>query len=475
MDSSYLFYDIETTGLNKAFDQVLEFAAIRTDLTLKEIERHRIEVKIRPDVVPSPRAILTNRISVADLARGLPEYEATQQIHRLMNQPGTISLGYNSLGFDDEFLRFSFHRNLLPPYTHQFKNGCCRMDLFPMAVLYWLYKRDVISWPEIEGQPSLKLEHLNAANRLVSGQSHEALVDVAATVELARRFHKKKKMWHYLAGYFDKETDGHRMQDLPLAFQSSAGNHHQALVVSGEYGPAQNYQVPAISIGNSIPYPNQTLWLRMDLPQLGQTTADTIADTSWIIRKRMGEPGVLLPPKDRYWRRLGHERNAIFEENLKWVQTNADIFQKIIAYYQKFRYPFIPALDPDASLYQTGFYSHADEKLCRMFHRAPVDQKAGFIAQFSNPVAGTLAQRILCRNYPPAGSGDPGPDYRQYLNRINPRRQEDAIEDYRGAKRTTPRGALAEIVQLKQAGDLDDHQLQLLEDLEKYITGEFKI
>ncbi len=30
MTSSYLFYDIETTGLNKAFDQVLEFAAIRT-------------------------------------------------------------------------------------------------------------------------------------------------------------------------------------------------------------------------------------------------------------------------------------------------------------------------------------------------------------------------------------------------------------------------------------------------------------
>ena len=475
MDSSYLFYDIETTGLNKAFDQVLEFAAIRTDLTLKEIERHSIEVKLRPDVVPSPRAILTNRISVADLDRGILEYEAMGQIHHLMNQPGTISLGYNTLGFDDEFLRFSFHRNLLPPYTHQFKNGCRRMDLFPMTVLYWLYKRDVISWPAIEGKPSLKLEHLNAANRLVSGQSHEALVDVAATVELARRLHKKKKMWQYLEGYFDRETDGHRMQDLPLAFQSSAGNHHQALVVSGEYGPAQNYQVPAISIGNSIPYSNQTLWLRMDLPLLNQTTTDTIADTSWIIRKRMGEPGILLPPQDRYWRRLGEERKAIFEENLKWVQNNGDIFQKIITYYQKFRYPFIPALDPDASLYQTGFYSHADEKLCRMFHRAPVDQKAGFIAQFSNPVAGTLAQRVLCRNYPRAGSGDFGPDYRQYLNRINPPQQEDAIEDYRGAKRTTPRGALAEIDQLKQAGDLDDHQHQLLEDLREYINRKFPI
>jgi exodeoxyribonuclease-1 len=34
---TFLFYDIETTGLNKSFDQVLQFAAIRTDLKLQEI------------------------------------------------------------------------------------------------------------------------------------------------------------------------------------------------------------------------------------------------------------------------------------------------------------------------------------------------------------------------------------------------------------------------------------------------------
>jgi exodeoxyribonuclease-1 len=473
MDNSYLFYDIETTGLNKAFDQVLEFAAIRTDLNLNEIERHSIAVKLRPDVIPSPRAILTNRIFVSNLAGRILEYEATKKIHHLMNQPGTLSLGYNTLGFDDEFLRFSFHRNLLPPYTHQFKNGCRRMDLFPMAVLYWLYKRDGITWPEIDGKPSLKLEHLSDANRLVTGQSHEAMVDVAATVELARRFHKKEKMWQYLEGYFDKETDGHRMQDLPVAFQSGAGNHHQALMGSGEYGPGLNYQVRVISSGNSISYSNQTLWLRMDLPQLRQTTAETIEESSWIIRKRMGEPGILLPPQDRYWKRIGGDRNAIFEENLKWVQSHTDIFQKIIRYYQEFRYAFIPALDPDASLYQIGFYSRADDKLCRLFHQAPLDQKAATITQFSNPTARTLAQRILCRNYPQADPGDYGPEYQQYLNRINPTKQEDAIEDYRGEKRTTPQGALAEIKQLEKAGEMDDHQQQLLEDLEGYIRDTF--
>lgn len=475
MGRSYLFYDIETTGLNKAFDQVLEFAAIRTDLSLNELERHNLAVKLRPDVIPSPGAILTNRISVSDLAGGIRECDATEQIHQLMNQPGTISIGYNTLGFDDEFLRFSFHRNLLPPYTHQFKNGCRRMDIFPMAVLYWLYKRDGITWPEIDGKPSLKLEHLSEANRLVSGQSHEALVDVEATVALARRFRKHEKMWQYLAGYFDKETDAHRIKELPVAFQSAAGDHRRALMVSGEYGPGQNYQVPVISIGNSIPYSNQTLWLRMDLPQLRETTANAIEETSWIIRKRLGEPGILLPPQKRYWQRIGRERNANFEENLKWVQRNMEIFQRIISYYQDFRYPFIPDLDADASLYQIGFYSRADEKICQLFQRAAFDQKAGYIGQLSNPAARSLAQRVFFRNYPDAVPAEYARAHSEYMSRINPAAQKDAIEDYRGEKRTTPRGALAEIAQLKQAEDLDERQRDLLDDLAEYIKTTFAI
>jgi hypothetical protein len=60
------------------------------------------------------------------------------------------------------------------------------------------------------------------------------------------------------------------------------------------------------------------------------------------------------------------------------------------------------------------------------------------------------------------------------MERINPLTETDAIVDYRGDKRTTPSGALAEINQLKQAGDLDDHQQQLLGNLEEYIKNTFE-
>jgi exodeoxyribonuclease I len=103
---TYLFYDIETTGLNKSFDQVLHFAAIRTDLFFNELSRHEFIIKLNPDVVPSPDAMLTHGMSLSDIENGVSEYEAIQQIHVLLNTPGTISLGYNTLGFDDSFLRF---------------------------------------------------------------------------------------------------------------------------------------------------------------------------------------------------------------------------------------------------------------------------------------------------------------------------------------------------------------------------------
>ena len=474
MADSYLFYDIETTGLNKAFDQVLQFAAIRTDRQLNEIDRHSVTVKLRPDVIPSPAALLTNRIPVTEFSDGLCEYEAAEQIHRLMNQPGTISLGYNTMGFDDEFMRFSFHRNLLPPYTHQYKNGCSRMDLYPITILYRLYKKDVLIWPEIDGKLSLKLEHLGSANRLVSGQSHEAAVDVAATVELARRFFKKDKMWRYLEGYFDKETDAHRMAELPVGLQSAAGDHCRGLMVSGEYGPGQNYQIPVISIGSSLPYPNQSLWLRLDLPQLRETTPESIAETTWVIRKRNGEPGILLPPHDRYWSKIGKDRNAIFQENLKWLQENQVIFQHIIKYYREYRYPFIPNLDPDASLYQIGFYSRADEKLCRRFHRASLEEKTDLIQQFSSPDARTLAWRIICRNYPGAMAAKFAGEFKTYMERINPSKEADAMVDYRAESRITPTGALIEIKRLEQSEDLSDHQIRLLSDLENYLRIKFK-
>ena len=40
---AFILYDVETTGLNRRFDQILQFAAIRTDADLSETRRTRLE------------------------------------------------------------------------------------------------------------------------------------------------------------------------------------------------------------------------------------------------------------------------------------------------------------------------------------------------------------------------------------------------------------------------------------------------
>lgn len=473
MMNTFLFYDIETTGLNKAFDQVLQFAAIRTDLSLKELERYSVVVSLRPDVIPSPLASVTHRISIADAMEGMCEVEATRHIHALLNQAGTISLGYNTLGFDDEFLRFSFHRNLLPPYTHQYANGCGRMDMLPVAVMYRLYKPGVIQWPEIDGRMTLKLEHLSSANSLAAGQAHDAMVDVEATLELARRFYKEREMWDYILGYFDKKTDKMRLDKLAGVMQSSAGIHPMGIMTGSEFGPDNHYQAPVLYIGNSRPYSNQGLWLRLDLPELAETTPEDIDEKSWIIRKRTGEPGIVLPTAERFMKHMDGARKETMEKNLKWLEDHPELFARIIKYHSEFKYPEVPNLDIDAALYQNGFLSRVEQQVCDKFHRCDPESLSDFMNQIASQRVREQAQRVVFRNYPEFSDDRTIDLYEKYMEVVNPESEEGAMVDYRGKKRTTPAGAMAEIQRVREEDKPDPEQTELLDELEAYLCSNF--
>ena len=46
----YIFYDLETTGQNACFDQVIRFAAKETDCQLNILKHHNIDIKLRNDI-----------------------------------------------------------------------------------------------------------------------------------------------------------------------------------------------------------------------------------------------------------------------------------------------------------------------------------------------------------------------------------------------------------------------------------------
>ncbi|MBN1684659.1 MAG: exodeoxyribonuclease I [Gammaproteobacteria bacterium] len=478
MNYTYLFYDLETSGLNKAFDQVLQFAAIRTDHQFNELNRINLFIKLNPDTIPSPAAILTHQISMDDLSeKGICEYEAIKQIHLLLNEPGSISLGYNTLGFDDEFLRFSFYRNLFPPYTHQHASGCSRADLYPMVVIYYLYKHDLLNWPENGEKISLKLENLIEKNHLVEGDAHDAMVDVEATVQLAKILSRDKSMWDYLMSGFLRPIDVKRGALLK-----------ESLMIDGQFGARAYFQSYVLNLGRHYHYKNQTLWLRLDDVLLEEnknlsfikdemqpvfTEGKILENFMPIIRRKDAEPKFLLPLEKRFLSHFDLDRLKIVSENKKWLHENQTILEAIKNYYLDYKYPIIPNLDVDAALYQTNFLTYEEQNLCRQFHQLSPDQKGKFIEHFENKNLKEQAIRILGRNYPQCLPEKYNYSFEDYLKKINPRTEEATLIDYRYEKRLTPQKALEEIQAVQSKAQLNERQNKLLDRLKIYVETQF--
>lgn len=186
---TFLWHDYETFGTHPALDRPAQFAAVRTAPDLEEIGAPLTwYCKPSNDFLPHPAACLVTGITPQDAAaRGVVEAEFASLIQAEMMEPGTCSAGYNNLRFDDEFTRHLLYRNFFDAYEREYKNGNSRWDLINLARMCYALRPDGVEWPEREpGVPSFRLEDLTDANGIEHSGAHDALVDVRATIGLAR-------------------------------------------------------------------------------------------------------------------------------------------------------------------------------------------------------------------------------------------------------------------------------------------------
>ncbi len=465
---SFLFYDIETSGLNPAFDQVLTFAAIRTDLSLNELGRESITVRLRKDIVPSPKAFFTHGLTPGELESGITEYEAAKKIHKLVNTPGTISLGYNSFGFDDEFLRFLFYRNLLDPYSHQYSQGCSRMDILPVTVIYRLFCPMHIVWPQIDGKPSLKLELISRENAFeTSGKAHEAMSDVEALVALSRIFYREQPVWNYALNFFNKKKEEVRMHGIEKDFLVQGRPFRVALMLSTAFGPDKNYMAPVLHLGSSHPYKNQSLWLRLDQEDiLGLKEGLEIPDTA-AVRKRAADALIVLPPLERFWHRLPEISRSLAQDNMKTIQGHWERFFEIGQYHCGFKYPYVPEMDMDAALYQDGFFTVREKQDSQLFHRAEDAEKYQIVEEISSPRIKKIASRILFRNFNGPLPESIKADCRSYMARLKSAVPEDQIIGYKNDVKLNVHTARQDFEQIKALiSSPDSAQKKVIENLD---------
>ncbi|MBR4877153.1 MAG: exodeoxyribonuclease I, partial [Rhodocyclaceae bacterium] len=231
---SFLWYDLETFGTDTRLDRIAQFAAIRTDAALNETgETHNLYCRPTDDYLPDPAACLVTGITPQHAhTHGLAEPAFARALYRAFAQPGTLGTGYNTLRFDDEFVRHLFWRNFIDPYAREWQNGCGRWDILDLIRCAHALRPEGIVWPQNEdGTPSLRLEHLSAANGLEHEAAHDALSDVRATIALARLVRQAQpRLFDYCLKLRNKQHV--RAQLAPLVGKAPF------LHISGMYGYA---------------------------------------------------------------------------------------------------------------------------------------------------------------------------------------------------------------------------------------------
>lgn len=158
------------------------------------------------DVLPDPSACAVTGLTPQRINRdGMNELEAYVAMNRRFAQPNTCVAGFNSLRFDDEFVRFGFYRHFIDPYAREWQAGNSRWDIIDLARAAAALRPDGIAWPTEAGLASFRLGELTAANGIEHASAHDALSDVRATIGLARLIRdRKRRLFDYFLGLRDR-------------------------------------------------------------------------------------------------------------------------------------------------------------------------------------------------------------------------------------------------------------------------------
>lgn len=183
------FYDLETSGGSVSAQRIMQFAGQRTKLDLEPIgEPVNVLIKLDKEVLPDPEAIFIHGITPQEAqAKGMSEADFFKTVFSDILTPYTTVLGFNNLRFDDRLIQHGLWRNFFDPYTWQWQDQRSRWDLLDAFRMARVLRPEGIEWPfKEDDKPINRLESLAKANQ-IEHDAHDALGDVFATIELARK------------------------------------------------------------------------------------------------------------------------------------------------------------------------------------------------------------------------------------------------------------------------------------------------
>jgi exodeoxyribonuclease-1 len=417
MAATFFFYDLETTGFSARSGRVMQFAGQRTDMNLKPIGKPlNYFIKITPDVLPGPDAVLVTGITPQQtIAEGITEAEFLKIFHEEAVKPDTIFAGFNSVRFDDEFMRFLQYRNFYDAYEWQWKDGCSRWDLLDAVRMTRALRPDGIEWPFApDGKPANRLEFLAQVNKLDHANAHDALSDVQVTIDLARLVKEKQPdLFDYLVDIRDKKKA-----------EALIGKGEPFAYTTGRYSSEYLHTSAAVLLARH-PQPGQALVydLRADPAPFLKMSVDELVER-WQFTKDPDAPP-RLPVKTVKYNRcpavapLGVMKDAASQKRIGLtLETVARHLALLKQHHKEFSEKVLQAvarldarreaeqtalvdnqLTVDARLYEK-FIDGPDRALLPQVRAAQPENLAGLRGKFRDDRLKNLLPLYKARNYP---------------------------------------------------------------------------
>jgi len=409
--TSYYWHDYETWGAEPARDRAAQFAGLRTDLEFNPIGKPLV-IYARPadDFLPQPGACMVTGISPQKAyEEGVPEADFFRFIHDEMSVPGTCSLGYNTIRFDDEITRYGLYRNFYDPYEREWKNGNSRWDMIDVVRLTRALRPEGINWPQKEdGVTSFRLEDLTAANDIEHAGAHDALVDVNATIAVAKLVKRNQpKLFDYVFANRNKQA---------LAKMLNVRNDRPVLHVSSRYPARLGCIASVLPLAMHPTNRNSVIVydLRHDPSDLLHLEAEQIRERMYtrtedlpegveriaLKQVHINKAPVVVPMNTltdearEQWQmdETAEQRHleVLLAERTRLQQKLAEVFSDS---------PFPPQADPDRDLYGS-FLSDTDKRLCEQVRRTEPARLGELHLDFEARKLEELLFRYRARNWP---------------------------------------------------------------------------
>ena len=422
---TYYFYDTETSGLNPKWQRIMQFAGIRTNENLEEIgEPHNWLIKLTSEVLPDPEAIMITGITPQDtLQDGFSEPEFAAKLMREVFTPGTVALGYNSVRFDDEFIRYTLYRNFYDAYEREWSDDRGRWDIVDLVRMTRALRPEGIEWAFSEdGRPTNRLEKLSVANSIAHEDAHDALSDVRATIGLLKIIKQKQpKLFDHLVSLrakksvkkFLDENDGKPIVHSSSKFSSDFLG--TSVVVTVAPHPTNPNAVLAFD-------------LRHSPEKFADHTPEQLAEAAFTPYRKLAEAGkARLPVKAIHLNKspalapIGVLDEASQERiglSLKQVKTHLKELNAIEGLGDKLAQAWQTAeydseLDVDAKLYDS-FLNNSDRKLMEQVRNRNADDLADYHPEFKDDRLSELLLRYKAKHFPSSLAEDEKQLWDQY-------------------------------------------------------------